>query len=208
MFSDCTIDGENSKQAHLEVLKKQGHHVAMIGDAGNDARVIAKSHFGLVVAHEGGHVGTQQGASAVLQTDSLLPVLQLFKIADKTNSNINQNVYFSFAYNILAMSAPAVLLLSRGVVLNPAVGAALMILQTLLIFANVYRFDTEEEEVLVDSKTPAAGLHSSASASRGDYEPGLSLSAQNVIPEPTPERRGPDNNNGEGVTSSFTALQC
>jgi P-type Cu2+ transporter len=155
VFSDCTIEGDNSKQAHLEALKSQGYHMMMIGDAGNDARVIAKSHFGLVVAHEGGHVGTQQGASAVLQTESLLPVLQLFKIARKTASNISQNVWFSVAYNFLAMSGPSVLLFGLGMVLNPAVGAALMILQTLLVFANVYRFDTEKEP-LVEGKQPAA----------------------------------------------------
>ncbi len=147
VFSDCTIEGKNSKQAHLEALKKQGYHVMMIGDAGNDARVVAKSHFGLVVAHEGGHIGTQQGASAVLQTESLLPVLQLFKIIDKTATNITQNVGFSFIYNVFAMLAPSMLLLSFSVVMNPAVGAALMILQTLLVFLNVYRFDREDESI-------------------------------------------------------------
>ncbi len=144
VFSDCTIEGNNSKQAHLERLKKQGHHVMMIGDAGNDARVVAKSHFGLVVAHEGGNTGTQQGAHAVLLSESLLPILGLFKISRKTSNHIKQNIAFSFAYNAMAMSAPAVLSIGFGLVLNPAVGAALMIVQTLLIFANVYRFDAEK----------------------------------------------------------------
>ena len=167
VFSDCTIEGENSKQAHLEALKRKGHHVMMIGDAGNDARVVAKSHFGLVVAHEGGHVGTQQGASAVLQTESLLPVLQLFKTAGKTATNISQNVWFSFGYNMFAMSAPLVLSLGFAVVLNPAVGAALMILQTLLVFANVYWFDSEDEPLVALKQSGShPGLHQAASDRR------------------------------------------
>jgi Cu2+-exporting ATPase len=143
IFSNCKTTGRQSKLARLKTLKRRGHQVAMVGDSVNDASVIAKSHFGLVVQHDAGHEGVQQGASAVLRTESLLPVLQLFETARKTSSNISQNVWFSFVYNALAMLAPAGLLLGAGMALNPAVGAGLMILQTLLIFANVYRFKLE-----------------------------------------------------------------
>ena len=191
VFSDCTIEGKNSKQAHLQMLKNKGHQVAMIGDAGNDARAIAAACFGVVVAHEGGHVGTQQGASVVLQTASLLPILQLFKIARSTAINIHQNVWFSFAYNILAMLAPAALLLGAGVVLSPAVGAALMILQTLLVFANVYRFAQAKEQI-TESKKPvnqSAYADSSLPLPTCHGLSGASIGLENLkkmIPEPMP----------------------
>lgn len=204
VFSDCTIKGENSKQAHLERLKDEGYYVATIGDAGNDATMLSKSHFGLVVEHEGGQVATQQSASAVLQTESLLPVLQLFRTAGKTASNINQNIAFSFIYNSLAMSAPALLLIGFGVVLNPAVGAALMILQTLLIFANVYRFD--REEVLIESKKATAGLDAVSQDMPGSGDRrGLDLSAPGLVPEPTRDRH--DSGNHEEA-ERVTQLLC
>lgn len=144
VFANCGVSGENSKQAHLHALQEAGHTVVMIGDAANDARVVADSDFGLVVAHEAGHEGTQRGAAAVLRSKSLVPVLQLFDIAEKTSSNVHQNIWFSLIYNVVAVLAPVALLFCLGIALNPAVGAALMMLQTLLIFANVYWFDTQE----------------------------------------------------------------
>jgi hypothetical protein len=118
--------------------------VVVIAEAANDARVVADSDVGLVVAHEAGHEGTQRGAAAVLRSKSLVPVLQLFDIAEKTSSNVHQNIWFSLVYNVVAVLAPVALLFCLGIALNPAVGAALMMLQTLLIFANVYWFDTQE----------------------------------------------------------------
>lgn len=149
VFANCTVDGEHSKFEKLMLLKKQGHQVMMIGDAGNDARVVASSHFGVVVSHEGAHDGTQQGASAVLHSESLLPILALFKTARNTVSHIYQNLGLSFAYNLLAMLAPTVMMVGFSIVLNPAVSAALMILQTLLVLANVYRFQIHEERIPV-----------------------------------------------------------
>jgi P-type Cu2+ transporter len=176
IFSSCETDGERSKLARLEALKAMGYHVAMIGDSVNDASVIAKSDFGLVVQHEAGHKGAQQGASAVLRTESLSPVLQLFEIARKTTSNINQNVWFSFVYNAIAMLAPAGLLLGVGLALNPAVGAGLMILQTLLIFANVYRFNVAADSP-VENKTPIVPLNTDAVSA------GLDLNSHTVSSE-------------------------
>nr|MCH9715515.1 HAD-IC family P-type ATPase [Gammaproteobacteria bacterium] len=183
VFADCTVDGDNSKQAHLEALEKQGYRVAFGGDAGNDARVIACSKFGFVVEHDGGHVGTQQGASAVLKTKSLLPLLQLFHIARNTTSNINQNVRFSFAYNLMAVLAPTTLLFGLGLVLNPAVGAALMIVQTLCIFANVYRFDKKETACIPTSKS-SVDLDVGLEALLGNnYSKQYTLSPQSFVPK-------------------------
>lgn len=151
VFADCTVEGENSKESHLKALQAKGHKVAFVGDAGNDARVIASSNLGLVMAHAGGHVGAQQGASAVLHTESLLPVLDLFDIAERTDTEIMLNIGFSFLYNLAALALPMVCLFSFGLVLHPAIAAGLMMLQTLLVFAHVYWF-ASSSSVSVDAE--------------------------------------------------------
>jgi cation transport ATPase len=135
---------DNSKQGHVEALQKQGHTVAMVGDYANDASAIGASDFGLAIAHAGGHVAAQEAASAVIHDDSLLSVLQVFKTAERTVEHINQNLGFNLLYNAVAVFAPMGLLFGTGMMMSPAVGAALMMLQTVLIFANVYRFNLEE----------------------------------------------------------------
>jgi Cu2+-exporting ATPase len=151
---DCETDGEHSKQGYVKALQAEGHTVAMIGDYTNDASAIAASDFGLAVAHAGGHVAAQEAASAVIHDDSLLSVLQVFKTAERTVEHINQNLGFNLIYNALAVLAPMGVLFATGVMMSPAVGAALMILQTLLIFANVYRFSCEDApEIMPESGT-------------------------------------------------------
>jgi len=143
VFSNCSIE---DKQRHLQALQDQGKRVLFVGDAGNDGLVLTKSEVGIVVAHKGGHEGAQRGASAVLHSKSLKPILEVFSIAEKTVANIKHNTAFSFIYNGFAMLLPMVLMFTVGFMLNPAVGAGLMMLQTLFVFANVHRFSKEGEE--------------------------------------------------------------
>jgi len=144
VYFDCETHGDNSKQGHVQTLQKQGYTVAMVGDYANDASAIGASDFGLAVAHAGGHVAAQEAASAVIHDDSLLSVLQVFKTAKRTVEHINQNLLFNLLYNTVAVLAPMGLLFGTGIMMSPAVGAGLMMLQTLLIFANVLRFHLEE----------------------------------------------------------------
>lgn len=144
VYFDCEPDGVKSKQGYVEALQEKGHTVAMVGDYANDASAISASDFGLAVAHAGGHVAAQEAASAVIHDDTLLSVLQVFKTAERTVEHINQNLGFNLLYNAVAVFAPMGLLFGAGMMMSPAVGAALMMLQTLLIFVNVYRFDLED----------------------------------------------------------------
>ena len=93
---------------------------------------------------------------------------------------MSQNIWFSFIYNALAMLAPAALLLGAGIALNPAVGAGLMILQTLLIFSNVYRFNVEADSP-VEHQTPVAPLNGNTHAASG----GVNSNNSTLTPEPS-----------------------
>ena len=164
VFSNCTIE---DKVSALNTLKRNGHKVAMIGDSVNDAEAIATSDFGIAVEHEGGHVGVQQGASAVLRRDTLLSLVALFKIARKTTKEVHQNMLLNGLYNMTFMLAPVALSVSMGFIFPPALGAGMMICQTLLLFLNVYRFDREamEEVVSMTQDKPADEKNISSSSS-------------------------------------------
>ncbi|KTD23765.1 cation transporting ATPase PacS [Legionella lansingensis] len=138
---------DNSKPAFIKKLQAQGFYVAMVGDAGNDAAALAQT-FGIAIKSKSGDEVAQQQASAVVQSDSLLPVANTFAIARQTVANIKQNLGFSLAYNMASVLLAGGLLVAIGLTLNPAVGVALMILQTCLILLNAYRFKAQEPEHL------------------------------------------------------------
>jgi P-type Cu2+ transporter len=145
VFSACRPQGDKTKMAALNELKARYKNVGFLGDGLNDAEVLGACDFGLFLNHDGAPPGVQQGASMVLESETLYPVVQLLSLVKKTTSHINQNVSLSFLYNLLAVFAPVGLMFGLGFVINPAVCAGFMMVSALLIFANVYyRFELDE----------------------------------------------------------------
>ena len=138
--SHAQVNSEQSKKQYVDELKAQGFRVAAVGDAANDAEMLVACDVGFAVQSEGADERTQQEAAALIRGNALFPVVQAFVVAQQTVANIKQNLIFSLFYNIATMLMVGGLLLTLGIVLNPAVGAALMIVQTSLILLNVYRF--------------------------------------------------------------------
>lgn len=140
------------KDELIRKLQKSGR-VAMIGDAGNDAEAIAASDFGVAMPIDGEPRPniSRQLAEAEFKTNSLKPIVPAFDISRQTASNINQNFMFSLTYNIAVVLLSGGLLLAAGIVLNPSIGVALMILQTSIILLNTYRF--KQQKVIGVSET-------------------------------------------------------
>ena len=139
-----------SKKQYILELKKQGKCVAMVGDAGNDAEAIAASDVGFALNMGSHNLHTQQQAAAVIQSQSLMPLVHGFRVAEETIKNIKQNLFFSLIYNTLAIFISGGCLLGWGIVLNPAVGAALMIVQMIFVLMNVCRFGLTNNSVSFD----------------------------------------------------------
>jgi P-type Cu2+ transporter len=157
VFSACRPQGDKTKMAALDELKARYKNVGFLGDGLNDAEVLGACDFGLFLNHDGAPPGVQQGASMVLASETLYPVVQLLSLVKKTTLHINQNVSFSFLYNIMAVLAPMGLIFGLGFALNPAVCAGFMMVHALLIFANVYyRFELEEEPNFEMKRTSAS----------------------------------------------------
>ena len=135
--------GDRSKTSYVNELKEQGLRVAFIGDGDNDSLVIANSDFGIAVKSISGSEITQLQAGAVIQSGSLLPVANAFAVARQTVNNIKQNLVFSLTYNTATLLVAGGLLVGIGFVLNPGVGVALMIVQTVLVLLNAWRFKAQ-----------------------------------------------------------------
>ena len=156
--------GDRSKTSYVEELKEQGLRVAFIGDGDNDSLVIANCDFGIAVKSSSGSEITQLQAGAVIQSGSMLPVANAFAVARQTVDNIKQNLIFSLTYNTATLLVAGGLLVGLGFVLNPGVGVALMIVQTVLVLLNAWRFKSQPLAHLNESYTEEyANTHDSYS---------------------------------------------
>lgn len=106
--------------------------VAMIGDAGNDARAVKESTFGIAVTSASDPM-TKYEADAVTEGASLLPILTAFAVSKETILNIKANLVFSLIYNVLTTSIAGGVLIPLGFMLNPAIGVALMVIQFAIV---------------------------------------------------------------------------
>jgi Cu2+-exporting ATPase len=139
------VDGRITKQAYITHLKEDGRRrVAMIGDAGNDSAAMTACNFGIAIKSHSSALETQENASAVVHKDSLIPVLSAFSIAKETVNNIKQNMIFSLLYNSAFILVAGGLLVGIGFMINPAIGAGLMVLQMSLILLNQYRISRKK----------------------------------------------------------------
>lgn len=136
------------KAAFIKSLQSRQYKVAMVGDAGNDGPPLACSDIGFAVQSKASHEMARQEAGAIIQEGALFPVAHGLAIARQTVSNIKQNLGFSLAYNMAAVLLTGGLLVALGITLNPAVGVAIMIIQTLLILGNAYRFKMQQSEAV------------------------------------------------------------
>jgi Cu2+-exporting ATPase len=131
---------DRSKPAYIKALQKKGHKVAMAGDGPNDGPALVACDFGIAVASQNGDDLTQHKAGAVIQSGSLLPIVSAFAISKQTVRNIKQNLILSLVYNASSVLVSGALLFGLGMALNPALCAALMVIQACTVLLNVFRF--------------------------------------------------------------------
>lgn len=141
------------KADYIKELKAQGYRVLMVGDAINDSVAMAASDFSIAMNHQGGNKVTVQLASAVIETGKLIPIVTAIEISKQTVANIKQTLIFSLIYNVIAILLTTFLLLATGIVLNPGICAAIMIVQTCLILLNLFRFQQQPLPHLVNPQT-------------------------------------------------------
>ena len=115
------------KVKKVEELQKQGM-VSFIGDGINDAPAIKQSNVGIAMG-TGTDIAIESG-DLVLAKGSLNGVVQAINLSKATFKKIKQNLFWAFAYNIVAIP------LAIAGVLHPVVAEIAMALSSITVVTN------------------------------------------------------------------------
>ena len=137
MADKCGIENYESEQlpeqklAMIEALNKVGFTV-MVGDGINDAPALAKASIGVSLS-SATQVAINSAEIVLLNKSSLKSAWDAYNISQHTYLTIKQNLFWAFAYNVVAIPIAAMGFL------NPMVAALSMAFSDVIVIGNSIR---------------------------------------------------------------------
>ncbi len=136
-----SVQAELEPAGKVEYVKKSrasGGRVAMAGDGINDAPALSEADVGIAMGT--GTDVAMQSAGITLVRGDLRGIAEAVRLSRATMSNIRQNLFFAFIYNLVGVPiAAGILYPLTGTLLSPMLAGAAMSLSSVSVISNALR---------------------------------------------------------------------